>query len=621
MRHIKYRVQFKHVVLLSIILAAVVVFAIPKVQTAVADDTIRPGDIVEIINVGDVGLRRRVSAPDGEVKGKKFDGDRGYVVIGPSAHDDLDWYLIRWPDDGLDLYSAAGQGGTPYLRKVSEEPSSKFNVGDNVETTDVLNARTPPPVLRVSETLPKGQLGKVTGGPERAVPENTSGWWSFWQVDLADGRRVWLSEHRLRKTSDQPRTPTVDDPKSTGDFHDDTPQILAARLCYGEARGESDSGKAAAIWVALNRAAHPRWWGGPDLHSVILKPFQFSAFNPNDANYAYVVDPFRNRNDANEAAWRDCYRIAGQILDGELPDPTGGADHYHAVGASPSWADAAKITTQIGQHIFYCLELCADGPTPTATPVPPTPTATPVPPTPVPPTVTPVPPTATPVPPTPTATPVQPPDDDETLALGLDTPRNVIAGSKFAGTLTLVPAHGVTGTHSSVTWDPNILSLRSVSAEGEFTNCHFDSNNTANELVLVSACVNGHTGALLPIARVEFEARSEIADSVTTDIVVTPLELVNNSVPPRVLAAIGLTRSVTVLTGMCGDLSGNGEVTVLDVVFGLQIIVGRISPTTVQTFLADVNGDGQIAIDDIVHILQVVAGITSLTDCGPAAHH
>jgi len=49
-----------------------------------------------------------------------------------------------------------------------------------------------------------------------------------------------------------------------------------------------------------------------------------------------------------------CEGIARAILVGSIPDPTGGATHFHRVGTpTPSWAPPEKEWRRIGRHYFY----------------------------------------------------------------------------------------------------------------------------------------------------------------------------------------------------------------------------------------------------------------------------
>ncbi|MBL3677026.1 MAG: cell wall hydrolase [Alphaproteobacteria bacterium] len=138
-------------------------------------------------------------------------------------------------------------------------------------------------------------------------------------------------------------------------FYTEQEADTLARTLWGEARGEGPGGMAAVACVVLNRVAVARarggrYWWGADVVSVCLAPWQFSCWNRADANYAKVrsvteADPY----------FATALRVARRALAGALPDPTGGATHYHAIGASPAWAAGAAPTATIGRHVFYRL--------------------------------------------------------------------------------------------------------------------------------------------------------------------------------------------------------------------------------------------------------------------------
>lgn len=128
------------------------------------------------------------------------------------------------------------------------------------------------------------------------------------------------------------------------DVFDTMPDVeLLARLIYGEARGESVTGKIAVGHVAINRAAKPSWWGRT-LKEVILKPYQFSCFN---AEYRDIlISP-------TGTIWDVCQSVANGVISGITIDPTYGATHFYAdTIAAPSWAASMVETAHIGHHIF-----------------------------------------------------------------------------------------------------------------------------------------------------------------------------------------------------------------------------------------------------------------------------
>lgn len=135
------------------------------------------------------------------------------------------------------------------------------------------------------------------------------------------------------------RIPTVNDPQWTGDFNDDTDQMILARAIFGEARDElyPDKARVAVGWSIRNRVEDSRW---PDTYQeVTTQKEQYSAFNETDQNRPYVENPFWKNSEVDKTAWHNCYDIAGKIINSKLNDPTGGANHYYDNSIStPSWA-------------------------------------------------------------------------------------------------------------------------------------------------------------------------------------------------------------------------------------------------------------------------------------------
>lgn len=135
------------------------------------------------------------------------------------------------------------------------------------------------------------------------------------------------------------RTPTVEDPEWTGKFADDTDQIILARAIFGEARDElyPDVARIAVGWSIRNRVEKSN--STDSYCDVITRAEQFSAFNLDDKNRPYVENPFWRENESDKIAWYNCFVIAGKITNGELEDPTKGANHYYDDSIQPPyWA-------------------------------------------------------------------------------------------------------------------------------------------------------------------------------------------------------------------------------------------------------------------------------------------
>jgi|ERR1700722_11968689 len=121
------------------------------------------------------------------------------------------------------------------------------------------------------------------------------------------------------------------------------------KLCvWREARGEGLLGKRGVAHVILNRVAEPCWWGD-DIPSVILKPWQFSSFNPSDPNsdkWPLDVDP----------SFVDCSDVCNAVLQGTDKDITSGATFYCDVSINEpeDWVKAGYLLKlQVGRLRFY----------------------------------------------------------------------------------------------------------------------------------------------------------------------------------------------------------------------------------------------------------------------------
>ncbi len=67
--------------------------------------------------------------------------------------------------------------------------------------------------------------------------------------------------------------------------------------------------------------------------------------------------------------------------------------------------------------------------------------------------------------------------------------------------------------------------------------------------------------------------------------------------------------------GICGDLDGDGRVTILDAIMTLQIVVGWSDPTQLQILLGDFDGVDGINVIDVVIFLQYLVGQIDVLDC------
>ncbi len=125
-----------------------------------------------------------------------------------------------------------------------------------------------------------------------------------------------------------------------------------ARTLWGEARGEPVRGIEAVAAVVVNRVRVAErkgghWWGASVI-GVCRKPWQFSCWNEGDPNRPKLLAVT-----ASDPVFATCLRVARRAVTGLLPDPTGGATHYHHVRIHPSWARGHTPCAEIGRHLFY----------------------------------------------------------------------------------------------------------------------------------------------------------------------------------------------------------------------------------------------------------------------------
>ena len=125
-----------------------------------------------------------------------------------------------------------------------------------------------------------------------------------------------------------------------------------ARTMYGEARGEGTAGKVAVAHVVVNRVQADSWWGKTVI-GVCRYPWQFSSWNRSDPNREIIL-----RVSLRSAVFRECVRLAGEVLSGQRADPTKGATHFMtraraAKGWPKSWGPPRRPVAAIGRHLFY----------------------------------------------------------------------------------------------------------------------------------------------------------------------------------------------------------------------------------------------------------------------------
>jgi spore germination cell wall hydrolase CwlJ-like protein len=133
-------------------------------------------------------------------------------------------------------------------------------------------------------------------------------------------------------------------------------RAVMALTVWSESRGEPLAGQTAVAWVIKNRAANRK----QTIQKVCLAPWQFSCWWEDSANartLAARAESMLAGRILPEPTWLDLLQRCHQILLGNVPDPTGGADHYlttalYRAHNAPTWARKMRVTAVIGRHTF-----------------------------------------------------------------------------------------------------------------------------------------------------------------------------------------------------------------------------------------------------------------------------
>lgn len=115
---------------------------------------------------------------------------------------------------------------------------------------------------------------------------------------------------------------------------------------YFEARGENVKGQFAVAEVILNRVSSARF------PSSVCAVINQGTGKKNQCQFSYTCDG-RKEIITEKRAYERVSKVARLALDGDAPEVTEGATHYHTTAVSPRWSRVYKRTTRIGTHIFY----------------------------------------------------------------------------------------------------------------------------------------------------------------------------------------------------------------------------------------------------------------------------
>ena len=91
--------------------------------------------------------------------------------------------------------------------------------------------------------------------------------------------------------------------------------------------------------------------GPREMAAICRDPFLFPSRNPRHPAHALLGAPH-----PAAPALAMCRRVAARALSGALPDPTGGATHWHPADQLPGWAIAREASAEIAGLVLYRLQ-------------------------------------------------------------------------------------------------------------------------------------------------------------------------------------------------------------------------------------------------------------------------
>ncbi|MDD3301370.1 MAG: cell wall hydrolase [Patescibacteria group bacterium] len=193
--------------------------------------------------------------------------------------------------------------------------------------------------------------GKILKGKEKAFSREIDSQTKQYNLDLYSDGTPRLSKLEISiKQGETKRIPTVNDPLWTGDFRDDTDEMLLARLIFGEANGEPREAKIWVAWSVINRTKANSWWE-KTIKGAILQKGQYDPIKPNDPNFDKIINP------PNSQSWHECYEIANDVISGKISNPTE-VTHFIGLGADKKLFEKniipkGKLLKKIGNTYFY----------------------------------------------------------------------------------------------------------------------------------------------------------------------------------------------------------------------------------------------------------------------------
>ncbi|MBQ6207923.1 MAG: InlB B-repeat-containing protein [Oscillospiraceae bacterium] len=184
--------------------------------------------------------------------------------------------------------------------------------------------------------------------------------------------------------------------------------------------------------------------------------------------------------------------------------------------------------------------------------------------------------------------------------------------STFKGAMVNLPVTiknnpGISGTALTVSYDKSVLTLNSVQKGSVFGAGTYSADTSTGVVIWYHTENITDNGTLFTL---QFAVNSNAGVGrypVTVGLREGKATNLTNADSASVSAEF-LSGALEVMSGVRGDVTGDGDVAINDVVKVARAVARKITLTESERALADVTGDGFIAINDVVKLARYVAG-------------
>lgn len=196
--------------------------------------------------------------------------------------------------------------------------------------------------------------------------------------------------------------------------------------------------------------------------------------------------------------------------------------------------------------------------------------------------------------------------------LALDLP--LLLGGDDANVAEHEETQSLAGAQFDLLYDPSLFEVLDVYPGFGIDDCAWSANPSVPGVISMAfACAAGRGGNPLDTLLIDFHAY-DVSEPTTTGFLVENVFLGDDQA--QQIEGLGGGQEFQIIPQICGDVTLDGDVDILDGILGSQIIVGQVEASFAQGILGDLDGDGQATVLDLIQALQFIVGNVDELHCG-----